>query len=541
LLMACLLAPAGPAAAAGPDPDEEVLSRAGVGVEDAALLDFVKKRSVTPDEARIKALVRRLGADDFEAREEASRQLAAVGGPARPYLEAALNDPDAEVVRRAAECLKGIEAGSTGMVAGAAVRLLAKRKPAGAAEALLAYAVAAEGDGVGDAVREALASLALRDGKADPALVAGLADNAPARRAAAGHALAPAADQRDAVRKLLKDPEPSVRLTVGLALTRARDKEAVPALIALLEEPALKRPDRGRVETLLYRLAAGKVPAVPPGTDAAGRRKYREAWEAWWKEAGPGLEAAKLEDASRNYGYTLVVLLDRNLVMELDGDNKSRLRFEDVQFPLDAQLLPNEHLLAAEHNSNLVTERDRTGKVVWKHPAEEPIVAQRLPNGNTFIATHTRAFEVDAGGKEVWSYNPRGGENLMRAQKLPDGNVALVMQLGTTRFVVLDKDNKEVRSFGVDVRTSGGRIDVLPNGNVLIPENGNNRVVEFDAKGNVVWEVQVDQPIAALRLPNGNTLITTMLPDLGAIEVDPAGKRVWQYKTDTRVTRAIRR
>ena len=61
----------------------------------------------------------------------------------------------------------------------------------------------------------------------------------------------------------------------------------------------------------------------------------------------------------------------------------------------------------------------------------------------------------------------------------------------------------------MDLKYSGGRIDVLPNGNVLVPEAGNNRVVELDAEGGVVWEAAAEQPIAAVRLTNGNTLITT--------------------------------
>jgi hypothetical protein len=47
--------------------------------------------------------------------------------------------------------------------------------------------------------------------------------------------------------------------------------------------------------------------------------------------------------------------------------------------------------------------------------------------------------------------------------------------------------------------------------------------------------------VAAVRLANGNTLITTMLPQRGAIEFTPAGEEHWQYKASTRVTRAVRR
>ena len=106
--------------------------------------------------------------------------------------------------------------------------------------------------------------------------------------------------------------------------------------------------------------------------------------------------------------------------------------------------------------------------------------------------------------------------------------------------MLLDAKGKELRGFNVDLRYSGGRIDVLPNGNVLMPEAGNNRVVELDKQGGVVWEVAAEQPIAAVRLANGNTLITSMT-EHRAVEVDREGKEVWQYRQDTRVTRAFRR
>ena len=92
----------------------------------------------------------------------------------------------------------------------------------------------------------------------------------------------------------------------------------------------------------------------------------------------------------------------------------------------------------------------------------------------------------------------------------------------------------------VYVQTSGGRIEVLPSGHVLIPELKNNRVVEYDTDGKIVWQVPFNEPIAAVRLGNGNTLVTSYNQPR-AVELDRAGKEVWEYKTDTRVTRAFRR
>src|SRR5262249_20343976 len=125
-----------------------------------------------------------------------------------------------------------------------------------------------------------------------------------------------------------------------------------------------------------------------------------------------------------------------------------------------------------------------------------------------------------------------------RAQKLRNGDIAFVT--ASAQFIRQDAAGKEVQSFAVDIRTFGGRIEVLPDGRVLVPQLQNNKVVEQDATGKMVWEAAFAQPIAAVRLPNGHTLVTSYSQHR-AVELDRAGKEVWEYKANTRVTRAWRR
>src|SRR5262245_65865706 len=65
-------------------------------------------KGAMPD--RIAALVRQLGHRSFAKREEASRDLAAIGEPARPALTTATADPDPETARRARQGLDGLDA-----------------------------------------------------------------------------------------------------------------------------------------------------------------------------------------------------------------------------------------------------------------------------------------------------------------------------------------------------------------------------------------------------------------------------------------------
>src|SRR5205085_10894555 len=130
-------------------------------------------------------------------------------------------------------------------------------------------------------------------------------------------------------------------------------------------------------------------------------------------------------------------------------------------------------------------------------------------NGHTFIATPNQLLEVDRQNKTVAAQTLANGEQIMRAQRLRSGETALITtpQLGgqVQHYVRLDTTGREVARFPVQVKTSGGRIEVLPGGRVLVPEMAHNRVVEYDASGRIVWEAAVDQPVAAMRLPNGHT------------------------------------
>jgi hypothetical protein len=520
--------------------DERTLRAARVGTDGPALLEFFRKRTVNDiDGSRIEKLIEQLGDDSFGVRQKASAELAALGNVAVPLLRQALNSDDIEVVRRAEKCLQLIKAGSGTTVPLAAARLLRQRKPPGAVAVLLAFLPAADNELVSEEVRTSLVALAVRDGKPDQPLVDALTDKHPVRRAAAAEALCRAGikGQIPAVRKLLKDPEPTVQFKVALALARAHERDAVPVLIDLLGK--LPEGQAWQVEDFLCLLAEDQAPSVSVGDDQGSRQKCRDAWAAWWAKHGRKVDLAKLDRAAPLLGYTLVILLDRNLVMELAADGKTpRWKIDDVRFPLDAQMLPGERVLVAEQQANRVTERTTKGDVKWEKQVDGPLMAQRLRNGNTFMATRTQLIEVDRTGKEVFSYNQPGGEMIMKAQKLRNGDIALV----TTgrRFVRLDSSGKELASFHVNVQTSGGRIDVLPNGHVLVAEMTRGKVVEYDRDGKSVWEADAEQPIAAVRLRNGNTLVTSMNQNR-AIELDRAGKEVWEYKSDTRVTRAWRR
>jgi HEAT repeat protein len=501
-------------------------------------------RRRTLDDARreqVRALIGRLGDEEQGVRDQALDELLAMGPPAAPLLHQAAEGADPRVRVPAGNCLRLLPREAAAPLPDAAARLLALRRPPGAAEAMLAYLPSAETEAIGQGVREALAALAVRDGEPNPTLRRALGDPCPARRAAAAEAFCAAGvpDVRAEVRRLLDDADPAVRLRVALALVRAHDRQAVPALIALLGElpPEQTLP----AEEVLRQLAGDQAPAA-----AATGPKARDAWAAWWQEHGPTIDLARLGRAPRLLGLTLVVeQFDQNRqsnrVLEFDPAGKVRWQIEGLQYAADAQALPGDRVLVAEMQAGRVTERDRQGNVVWEHAAANPLSCRRLPGGQTFIAMRHQLLLVDRDGKETFTYQ-RPGNDIASAAARRDGRFALVTYQG--QYVELDAAGKEVKS--VRLPLGAGRqnfyhtIEFLPNDRLLLAMQNSNKVAEYDLGGKLVWEASVPTPTGVSRLPNGNTLVVSMAAQR-VVEINRAGQPVWELKENIRPWKAYRR
>jgi hypothetical protein len=170
--------------------DEQALKAAGIRAGGPEVLDFLRRQTPPAvDPARVRALIRQLGDESFVLRRQASAGLVALGAGAVPWLQEVLKDDDAEVAQRARECLDRIGPQADGALVAAAVRLAALRRPDGAAEVLLTLVARTRDEALAREARAALAALADRDGKPDPALRRALEDGDPVRQAAAAAAL----------------------------------------------------------------------------------------------------------------------------------------------------------------------------------------------------------------------------------------------------------------------------------------------------------------------------------------------------------------
>jgi hypothetical protein len=232
---------------------------------------------------------------------------------------------------------------------------------------------------------------------------------------------------------------------------------------------------------------------------------------------------AALRDLERQLGYTLLVLLHDNRVVEWDREGKPRWQINGLAAPLDAEVLPNRHVLIAEHNTKCVTERNFQGEVLWEKKLKEPpIHAHRLPDGSTFIATRGQLLEIDPSGKREIVRHHSDHSSIITARRYPDGRIGYI-EKGS--YFERSAAGDELRRFTVlsGVCTTNA-LTLLPNGHLLIASYGCGQVQEYDRSGKVVWETKLGRPLCAIRMPGGHTLVSTQ--DMVLIEFDRFGKEI---------------
>ena len=295
------------------------------------------------------------------------------------------------------------------------------------------------------------------------------------------------------------------------------------------------------MEELLSRLGGESPPDAPSTDTAVGRKKCRDAWEQWWKDKGPALDLAKALEAQPFYGLNVVPEMHANKVWECGKDGKPLWTIANLDCPIDAQVLSGGRVLVAElAHGGRVTERSRDGKVLWEYKIDTPIYCQRLPNGNTFVATNQRYCIVTRDGKEVMSYEPPEKQQFFMhsVQRLRNGHVVVVSMAGQIRE--LDAAGKEVRTINLDRQGSWNGITGTSKGTYLVSNGSGTGVVqEIDTTGKKIWEYKIPGACYASRLPNGNTLVVSNAS--GLTEVDRDGKTVWSQNVSSSLWRGHRR
>lgn len=539
--MAALLAAAGTCLAQQDERatvDIKTLEAAGVASDGQSLLDFFRKRTRgNVDRARIEALIRRLGDEDFVTREQATRELSGLGAAAVPALRQAAKEGDAETQSRARKCLEALPGDVDIDVLLAATRVLMRRQPAGHVEALFAFLP----DAADEALQaEILALLASTPLKSTDAFLQAARDQTGIRRVAAALVLAKSTrtEDRAALRRLLDDADVFVRWQAAQSLLKAGDRAAINAVLAIVQDgpPLLSL----QADELLRQVGGDLKPSLwLQAAQPESRRKARGVWVDWWQTNQTKVDLTKPTTEEGRLGLTAIGESGKegdSRIWECTVDGKPRWQFK-VRNPIAMQMLPGGRVLIADnYGEGQVTEHDFDGRIVWSKKVHWPVSCQRLANGNTFIATQNELMEVTRGGRTISSI--RKPKFIYAAQKLANGNIVYLHSSG--QIVEVDAEGDQLRVLAIGGVTGWGNIDAQANGNCLVAHYSGNRVSEIDSLGKVLWETEVETPSWVNRLASGNVLVASA-DARRIVELNRDGKKVWEQATEGRPFCARRR
>jgi outer membrane protein assembly factor BamB len=232
------------------------------------------------------------------------------------------------------------------------------------------------------------------------------------------------------------------------------------------------------------------------------------------------------------------------------------------------------NILIADQFNNRVIEVEPNGKIVWQfgvgpndltdrsvigvNDAERvgnltlisgtglaPFLDSALPQG----AVDNRVMLVDPNGKIIWQYGqfqvtgagPNQLNTPVQSTWLPNSDV-LITDQGNNRIIEVNTRKQIVWQYpGSNTNASGqlnspNSAELLANGNILIADENNNRAIEVTRGDKIVKTFTAGGTVLELgfasRLPNGHTLLTDS-GNARIVEVDTNDEPVWQFYTDT--------
>jgi hypothetical protein len=141
----------------------------------------------------------------------------------------------------------------------------------------------------------------------------------------------------------------------------------------------------------------------------------------------------------------------------------------------------------------------------------------------------------------VWRYDAPAGTEIHTAQPIGFDKVMFVLNGLPPKLMVVNIRTHKVEvehklpapslTDPKTVHAQFRRARYTAQGTYLIPFLTMNQVIEYDKDFNEIWKYEVRSPWAAVRLRNGNTLITDE-HDLITREVNPQKETVWELKPD---------
>ena len=197
------------------------------------------------------------------------------------------------------------------------------------------------------------------------------------------------------------------------------------------------------------------------------------------------------------------------------------------------------------------------GKVIWTYStgsSYEYDDVWMLSNGNILFSRMEYVAEITPDKKVVWRYdcNKEPGVNhteIHTCQPIGLDKVMFVVNGLPPKLMIVNIKTGKVEvehelpcsqptnPNGIHGQFRKAR--VTAQGTYLVSVFGMGYVVEYDKDFKEIWKYNCKQPWSAIRLKNGNTLITNEADAL-AIEVNAKGETVWEFNTRKDLPEAYR-
>lgn len=291
----------------------------------------------------------------------------------------------------------------------------------------------------------------------------------------------------------------------------------------------------------LLKKVAGVLEAAHPGSelpanlpetvmlaDRSGRvleidRKMQVIWQFTGLAGGNRLLSPNYVTRLPNGGtliadtgnHRVVEVRDQSIVWQFGKQGEAASSPRHLSQPKSAERTPQGTMLIADFGNRRVLEVMVSGEVRWgREGFKGPCYASRTGLGSTLVcdwADH-QVIELDSQGAVVWTYGQSGysgsGENQLfhpeHAIRLENGHT-LISDTQNHRVIEVDSERRIVWQYGGDPRLLGrkGRFGIqlntpvlawrLPEGNTLVVHAGKNHVVELDPPLNILWHFTLGQ------------------------------------------------
>jgi len=184
----------------------------------------------------------------------------------------------------------------------------------------------------------------------------------------------------------------------------------------------------------------------------------------------------------------------------------------------------------------------REGKVIWQYSIPLHLPDKRiqefddatlLSDGNIIFSRMSGAGMVSPDKKLVWEYAAPPGTEIHSIQSIGKDRVLIMRNGNPAQAMIFNTASNTVERvipIPTTVKGTHGQfrhIRMTPAGTILVPHMSEGKVVEYDLNGRVVWSVSAPHPWQAVRLKNGDTLISGDAAKY-VREVDLKGETVWE-------------